>query len=110
MLQISHLPNLVENRDYDPCEWFSKSCLIVDSIKSPKLRESPDEIRMDQNRRRCLWATVVNSSLVALIDEVEHRLEICKLEIPTPGPYLQTLCFFDLPPLASVASFRGRHL
>jgi len=94
----------VENRDYDPCEWFSKSCLVVDSIKSPKLRESPDEPRLDQNRRRRPWATVVNSSLVALIDEVEHRLEICKLEIPTSGPYLQTLCFLDLPPLASVAS------
>jgi len=75
---------------------LSNSCLVVDSRKSPKLRESPDEQRMYQNGRA--WATVINNSLVALMDEVEHRLEICKLEIPTPGPYLQTLCFFDLPP------------
>ena len=56
---------------------------------------------MGQSRRPS--ATVVNG-LVALIDDFEHRLEICKLEIPTPGPYLQTLCFFDLPPVASVGS------
>jgi len=82
---------------------LSKSCLSVDSRKSPKLRESPDEQRMYHNGR--VWAAVIDSSLVALIDEVEHRLEICKLETPTLGPYLQTLCFFDLPSLVgSVAS------
>lgn len=82
---------------------LSKSCLIVDSRKYPKLRESLDEQRMYHNGR--VWAAVINSSLVALIDGAEHRLEICKLEIPTLGPYLQTLCFFDLPPLVrSVAS------
>jgi len=99
-LQISHLPSLVENRDHDTCEWLSKSCIVVGSSKSLKLREFPDE-SMDRNGS--LWIAVINSSLVALINEVEHSLEICKLETPTPGPYLQTLCFFDLPPLAPVA-------
>jgi hypothetical protein len=79
-----------------------KSSLVVGSSKPLKLRESPDEPRLDRNGS--LWIAVIDSSLVALINEVEHSLEICKLETPTPGAYLQTLCFFELPPLASVAS------
>jgi len=81
---------------------LSNSCLVVDSKNPPKLRESPDEQRVYYNGR--VWAAVINSSSVALIDEVEHRVEICKLEIPTLGPYLQTLCFFDLPPLVRSVS------
>lgn len=51
-----------------------------------------------------MWAVVINSSLVALMDEVKHSLEICELEISTPGPHLLTLCFFEFPPLALVGS------
>jgi len=45
----------------------------------------------------------INGSLVSLMEGCENRLEICKLEFD-PNPRLQTLCFFELPPLASGAS------
>jgi len=48
-------------------------------------------------------AVSINSSLVSLIEDCENRLEICKLELD-PVPRLQTLCFLELPPLASGAS------
>ena len=48
-------------------------------------------------------AVSINSSLISLIEDCENRLEICKLELD-PVPQLQTLCFLELPPLASGAS------
>jgi hypothetical protein len=48
-------------------------------------------------------AVSINSSLVSLVEDYENRLEICKLELD-PVPRLQTLCFLELPPLASGAS------
>ena len=48
-------------------------------------------------------AVYIDSSLVSLIGDCENRLEICKLELD-PDPRLQTLCFLELPTLASDAS------
>jgi len=45
----------------------------------------------------------INSSLISLIDDYANRLEVCTLELD-PVPRLQTLCFLELPPLASGAS------
>jgi hypothetical protein len=45
-------------------------------------------------------AVVVNSSLIALTDDMENGLEIYKLEIASPDPCLQTLCLLELPSLA----------
>ena len=45
-------------------------------------------------------AVSINSGLASLMGDSENRLEICKLEID-PDPRLQTLCFLELPPLAS---------
>ena len=39
----------------------------------------------------------------SLIEDRENKLEICELELD-PDPRLQTLCFLELPPLASGAS------
>ena len=41
---------------------------------------------------------------VALMKDGENSLEVCRLEISSSGPRLQTLCFLELPPLASDTS------
>ena len=44
-----------------------------------------------------------DNNIVALIHGNENCIEICKLEIMSPGPRLQTLCLLELPPLESNA-------
>src|SRR5712691_4488426 len=70
-------------------------------MKSLKLRMSPARsTTLDKGWPR---AVSINSHLVSLVEDYENRLEICKLELD-PVPRLQTLCFLELPPLASDAS------
>jgi hypothetical protein len=47
--------------------------------------------------------TVIDSNLIALIKDSANCLEICKLDLASPDPRLQTVCFLDLPPLTSDA-------
>jgi hypothetical protein len=48
---------------------------------------------------------VIDNNLIALIKDSANSLEICKLEVSaSPRPRLRTMCFLDLPPLASEAS------
>jgi hypothetical protein len=44
-----------------------------------------------------------DSNLVALTNGSKNWLEIRKLEAASPAPHLQTLCFFQFPPLKSDA-------
>ena len=44
-----------------------------------------------------------DNNIVALIHSNKNCIEICKLEIVSPGPRLQTLCLLELPPLRSNA-------
>ena len=79
---------------------FSKFCSVLNSQKSLKLRrltESPTKFHS-----KFPFTVSINSSLVLLMEGCENRLEICKLELD-PSPRLQTLCFLELPPLASGA-------
>src|SRR5260221_2952876 len=70
-------------------------------MKSLKLRMSPARsTTLDKGWPR---AVSINSNLVSLVEDYENRLEICKLEL-YPVPRLQTLCFLELPPLASGVS------
>jgi hypothetical protein len=84
---------------------FSKSCLTADLGKYLKLRksESPATLTWSLGKRK-LVAVVINSSLIALMKDGENSLEVCRLEIASPGPRLQTLCFLELPPLVSNSS------
>ena len=77
---------------------FSKFCLILNSRKFLKLRGLPST-RLNYGHS---VAVAINSCLVSIIGDCENRIEICKLELD-PAPRLQTLCFFELPPLASGA-------
>ena len=94
------LPSLLEDRDRDTCEWLQQVCPL-NSHGSLKLRRFPERSTMIENGTSV--AVSINSSLVSLIEDCENRLEICKLELD-PVPRLQTLCFLELPPLASGAS------
>jgi hypothetical protein len=80
---------------------LNKSCPVLYSGKSLKLRESPDRwtIVPDGGAR----AIVINNSLIALINNRMNNLEICELEVIPPGPCLKTLCFLELPPLMAYA-------
>jgi len=85
---------------------FSRSCLTADSGKYLKLRKSDSLVTgtwLSESDRK-LVAVVINSSLIALMKDGENSLEVCRLEITSPGPRLQTLCFLELPPLASDTS------
>ena len=99
-LQSGGLPSLLEDRGRDTCEWLQQVCLL-NPHGSLKLRRLPERSTKFQNGTS--MAVSINSSLVSLIEDCENRLEICKLELD-PVPLLQTLCFLELPPLASGAS------
>src|SRR5260221_5731837 len=79
---------------------FSKLYLVLNSHESLKLRILHRRSTLVQG---CPMAVSINSSLVLLVEDYENRLEICKLELD-PVPRLETLCFLELPPLASGAS------
>ena len=98
--QSGCLPSLLEDRHRDTCEWLQQVCLL-NPHGSLKLRRLPERSTTFQNGTS--MAVSINSSLVSLIEDCENRLEICKLELD-PVPRLQTLCFLELPPLASGAS------
>ena len=83
-------------------------CLVLHrnsqaQTKSLKLRSLSDKWHP-------LWGgapklAVIDNNLIALIKDSANSLEICKLEVTaSPRPHLRTMCFLDLPPLASEAS------
>jgi hypothetical protein len=80
-----------------------QSCVVPDLGKTLKLRELPDKSTKVRIGR--LTVVVINSNLIALIRDKENSLEICRLEIASPAPRLQTLCFLELPLLVPRASF-----
>ena len=80
-----------------------QSCVIPDLGKTLKLCELPDKSTKVWIER--LTVVVINSSLITLIRDRENSLEICKLEIASSAPCLQTLCFLKLPLLVPDASF-----
>jgi len=80
---------------------FSKFYPVLNSHESLKLRMLPERLTTLHKARP--MAVSINSSLVSLVEDYENRLEICKLEL-YPVPRLQTLCFLELPPLASGVS------
>ena len=80
---------------------LSKPCYLHDSGNSDsvKLRELPWMWSLGgREKPRTL---LINSDLIALKKGNEAGLEICKLEIASPAPRLQTLCILELPPMAS---------
>jgi hypothetical protein len=68
------------------------------------------KVRSLSDRWTPLWGgapkvAVIDNNLIALIKDSANSLEICKLEVTaSSGPRLRTMCFLDLPPLASEAS------
>ena len=52
---------------------------------------------------------IIDDNVFILTMDIGHRLEVCKLDITSPDPCLQTICFLELPPLIPrvfVLSFR----
>jgi hypothetical protein len=98
------LPRLVEDRDCDACEWCGQLeffVLVPCSTHLRKLREATETWTP-------LWGgapklAVINDGLIALIKDSANSLEICRLDVASPNPRLQTVCFLDLPPLTSDA-------
>ncbi len=79
-----------------------QSCIVPDLGQTLKFLGLPDKSTKVQIGR--LTAVVISSSLIALIRDRENSLEICELEIASPAPRLQTLCFLELPLLVPGAS------
>ena len=65
----------------------------------PKLRICLDNTMLRSAHRPSLIDP--DNNIVALTHSNKNCIEICKLEIVSPGARLQTLCFLDLPPLKS---------
>jgi len=71
------------------------------AVKCPKLRVCRDKTMLRSAHRPSLIDP--DNNIVALIHGSENCIEICKVEIMSPGPHLQTLCLLELPPLESNA-------
>ena len=64
--------------------------------ETPKLRESID---LESGTGHKPSVIDPDDSLIALVDGPKNRLEICKLVLQSHRPYLQTLCYLELPQL-----------
>jgi len=89
----------MENGNRDVCECPQEVLYILDSCSSLKLCEFSG-IR----RYKGPGFVAIDTSLIALIREEPNGLEICKLEISSSGPRLESVCFLELPPLTSGAT------
>ena len=86
--KLRRAPYLIENRDHDICECLQKVLSILDSCSPLKLLQVLGSIRQYKGQA----FVAIDTSLVILIREEPDALEMCKLEISSSAPCLESVC------------------